>query len=514
MPKTSSEAIIRRNRQLVSDCEPAAAFAFFTDIAAIPRESGNMQAIADYLAGFARERSLECFRDNLSNIVIRKPAQRSQAKDGVILQAHQDMVCVKAEGAAHDFANDPIEFTRPAPDILAANGTTLGADDGIGIAIALAVLDNQEIAHPPLEALFTIDEETDMKGAKAITADMLQGKHLINIDAEELGLAYVSSAAGYGMRVDIPIKRANNRSGWSDYREIRVDGLSGGHSGAQINAGFANAFVLLARMLADAEKTIDCGLITFDLGGDAGADNAIPGKAAATVALSSSGDADKLDALVAEWNETFKREYRASDPGVQLSSRPLTAEAVQLPPLTAESGKTFLDFIRLMPLGVFRFVQDKRLLDDVLYKDLLVETSCNLGIARLEKDKAHFRPLARGSVKSVLDDLAGRIEDLSRMAGGDFTIRNRTAGWEMAAEKPEVQRLFEDSSVLKWQLIGVHAGLECGCLVETFEKAGRELHAVSAGPTILNPHSPQELLEINTVHPMWDSLLEVLARLA
>lgn len=511
MSKRNPEEIDRQNRERVGKCDPAPVFGFFADVSAIPRGSGDMRRIGDFLVEFAKKRNLEWLRDDASNVIIRKPAQHSKSTDGVILQAHQDMVCVKTPESDHDFAVDPIEFVL-RDGILTANGTTLGADDGIGMALAMAILDNADIPHPPIEALFTVDEETNMGGAKVLSAAMLNGVHLINIDSEDLGVAYTSCAAGCEMAIDIPLRREPASAARSEYRKIHVDGLSGGHSGVQINFGKANAFILLARVLHAVAEEMEYGLLSFDLGNEKGATNAIPAKASARVALAPD-DVGKLEALVAGWRETLRREYWVADPDLDLVCRPQPADAEIIAPLTAESRDGFLRLLRLLPLGVFRHIQDRRRMEDILYKDLLVETSCNLGVASFLDDHAHLEPLARGSVRSVLDDLTGRIEELIGMAGGVFRVKDRTAGWEPAIEKPRLQQLFENFPGFPWELVGVHAGLECGCFIEKFAEAGKPLDAISVGPTVRNPHSPQELLETAAVRPVWDTLVGVLGSL-
>ena len=510
MSDNSGKNIDARNHELVKNLAPAPVFRFFADLSAIPRESGHTAALSDWLEAFARERKLEHSRDAVGNVIIKKPARHSQSAKGVILQGHQDMVCVKEPSSGHDFRKDPIEF-KIEGEWLTANGTTLGGDDGIGVALALAVLDSESIPHPPLEALFTVDEETDMKGAKAIKAGQLKGETLINLDAEELNVAYISSAAGITADLRLPLERENAQAKGSYFR-LSLDGLLGGHSGLEIQKGRANAYILLARFLEAAANELDYGLHSLDQGAGRGADNAIPDRAVAVLSLEDAAAEKKLAALVKTWAGIFKNEYRAADPGLRLGLARLEegkAPAGLGGALRPDCRERLLALLRLLPLGVFRFIQTGILLE-TRYGELLVETSCNLGVVRLEADSALMSLMARGSTASVLDDLMARTLAAARLAGGSLEERNRIDGWEMPAKLTPVQELFSRQGLT---CLGVHAGLECGCLVAEFLKDGRHLDAISVGPDLKDAHSPQERLRIASVETLWKQLLAVLEKL-
>ncbi len=500
------------NHELVKDWQPRVkdakgkthgVFSLFADLSAVPRESGHVAQVADFLMAFAKKHGFEeSYRDDIGNVIIRKPAQKSASGKGVILQAHQDMVCVKKAGVDHDFRLDPIELTYDG-EWLRAKGTTLGADDGIGVAMALGVLLDSEMSHPPLEALFTVDEETDMKGAKAVKGSSLQGETLINLDAEDLGVAYVSSAAGATAVLELPLSNGGAGTDRKVLRRVAVRGLLGGHSGLEINKARGNAYVLLARFLAEAVKPVGFSLHSFARGEDGGADNAIPDRALAEIGLSSEADAETVARLAGEWTEIFRHEYRAADPKVEIVLE--TAGGDFGPALPASGRDRLLDLVRLLPLGVFRFIQAENF-EKIAYGDLLVETSCNMGIVKTENGLARLTLLARSSTATVLDDLMRRFEALARMAGGTLTVTNRTTGWEMPAELTPVQRLFKAQGLT---CLGVHAGLECGCLVGA--KPG--LDAVSVGPDLNDVHSPKEQLHVGSVNVLWGQLARVLAQL-
>ena len=517
MNEKNRQRINEANHKLVQDWQPTDVFRFFADLSAIPRGSGNVSAVADFLEDFAAKRSnLTAKRDATGNVIIYKGAQKSSTDQGVILQAHQDMVCVKTPETDHDFKTDPIEFVYNKKDgCLRAKGTTLGADDGIGVALALAVLHDKDMVHPPIEAFFTVDEETDMKGAKAADANDFRAetKTLINLDAEDIGIAYISSAAGASSTLTLPMRSPLLTTEKKEYRTVRISGLTGGHSGIEINKGRANAYVLLARFLREAvAPRLNFTLHTFEQGEGHGADNAIPDRAQAVVGLDSADEAKTLTELAATWAGIFSNEYWESDGGLELQIVKAEKPADTNPALSPPSLELLLTTMRLLPLGVFRFIQNKKLMEkELAYKDLLVETSCNLGIVVLSEGEAKLTLLARGSTDSVLDDLMTRIKDLAQMAGGTLKITNRTSGWEYPAKSTEIQQLFEAEGL---QCMGVHAGLECGCLVDIFKQNKRTLEAISVGPDLKFVHSPQEQLSREMVGVLWGQLQNVLAKLA
>ena len=506
MTDEERKAIDKKNHQLVDKLPPDRVFEYFADLSFVPRGSGDVVRAGEFLEEFARKNNLPSWKDATGNVIIRKPAQKSTSKKGVILQAHQDMVCVKTEETEHDFASDPIELVLDG-DLLRAKGTTLGADDGIGVAIAMAVLTNKDISHPPLEALFTVDEETDMKGAENVDPAMLEGEVLINLDAEDLDIAYISSAAGVSSELELTLK-TDTKAESAVYRLVKIDNLEGGHSGIEINRSRANAYVLLARFLRAAGKH---GIVlhSFGPGKSDGKDNAIPAYAEAVVGLPSDAAGKELAAMAKTWTGTFANEYRSTDRKCTVTVEPAQKPGAGFPALTREGRDTLLRTVTLLPLGVFRFIQTEELMT-IPYGDLLVETSCNMGIASLSGGAAKLTLLARGSTESVLADLMERVADLAALVDGKLKITNTTKGWEMPEHPTPVQELFMAQN-LKCE--GVHAGLECGCLVDLFKKAGRDLDAISVGPDLKDVHTPKERLYYKTTEKLWEQLRVVLAGL-
>lgn len=500
--------IVKANRELAKTLRPANVFEIFADIAAVPRGSGNCGQIGDFLLEFAKTRGLAADRDKTGNVVLRKPARHASPSSAatVILQSHMDMVCVKTAESRHDFARDPIALVVDG-DWLKADGTTLGADDGIGMAIALAILDSRDLPHPALEALFTVDEETSMIGARAITADQLRGDILVNLDSEELGMGCVSCAASSSFELALPLRRAEQ----ADARRFSlvVDGLKGGHSGLQINEGRANAFALLARMLIEAaEKGVEYGLCDISNGSAPGASNAIPAVAEAIVTLRDDAAVDAMRATAAAWTGIFRREFRYSDPGATATLAP-SAEAA-LHPFAPECRDALLRALRLAPLGVVRLIQHPDRMKMPL-GDMLVETSNNMGVVKTDEHEAKITLMARGSAASALEEVEGRFRALAAAIGGELRPKVKNAGWEMAVPPTRAQQLFAQEGL---HLMGVHAGLECGGLVETMKAAGRTLEAISVGPDIVGPHSPDERLRIASVGPLYGQLTRVLAKLS
>lgn len=495
------------NQALLKDLPPLGFFKYFVEIADIPRCSGRTAPMADYLEAFARERGLAAERDGVGNVIIRKPAQRSSSTNTVILQAHQDMVCVKEPGHAHDFSRDPIRLVRDG-DWLTADGTSLGADDAAGLAAILAVLDDSALAHPPLEALFTVDEETSMAGIQAVRPESLRGEVLINIDSEELKVAYVSSAAGGSFELTLPVERRPAVPPF--FSRLVISGLKGGHSGLEINQGRANALALMARILTEAGAAgIEFSLAGLDNGSAPGADNAIAVQAEARLGFLAEIEAAKLENFIRKMDVTLKKEYRVSDPGLDLQLSPASTRGPIEPVLTKDSRDRLLAAIRLMPLGVIRFVQAEDLAARP-YGQLLVETSNNLGLALLSETEARLSLMARSSVASRLAELEDRLQILAALVGGSLVKKSAFDGWEMAVPPGRVQELFLEAG---WQMVGVHAGLECGTLAGAMAKTGRPLDAISVGPDITGGHTTEEKLRIGSVEVFWKDLIGILAKL-
>lgn len=478
-------------KNVLTGLEPQAVFAFFEQLCAIPHGSGNTAAASAWAVDFARQRGLKHRRDAAGNVVIWKDASPGyEDHPPVMLQGHLDMVCVKDSGISHDFLSDPLELCVEG-DWIKARGTTLGGDDGAAVAMALAVLDSGAIAHPPLEVLLTIDEETGMTGANAVDASDLRSRRLINIDSEVEGV-FTAGCAG-GARSDIrrtfPAAAANGK-----VCTLTVMGLQGGHSGVDINKGRANANKLLAECLAQLPGI---RLISFS-GGEQ--DNAIPVQARAEVLLADS-DVEGAQAAAHAWLERAKEEYPQDNQfSLQFTwaDRNDPVEALS-PEDTGSALKLLLD----APNGI-----------QSMEPDLpgQVRTSLNMGVVRLEKGTLHATFCVRSSSGAEKARLFDTLRTLAQANGADYGQHGEYPAWEYRKDSPlrdVMVRVFEKQYGRAPVIETIHAGLECGLLSEKMPG----LDAVSIGPDLVDIHSARERMSISSVQRTWAFLLEVLAQL-
>ena len=470
---------------------PASVFHFFEEISAIPRASGNRKGISDFCVNFARERGLEVWQDAAYNVIIKKPASCGyENAPAVILQGHLDMVTEKTPDCTIDFEKDGLELLVDG-DWLTADGTTLGADNGIAVAMALALLDDTSLPHPPLEILLTTDEEVGMLGAMDLDASPLTGKLLLNLDSEEEGI-FTAGCAG-GMRVDctLPVER---EAFSGTVMTVTVTGLAGGHSGVMIHKGSANACILLGRLLS-AVKAQGVRIASLTGGGK---DNVIPNEATAKIAVPDEKVCAVTDALRA-MGETIMAEYVVTDPNFKLL---LSQKEESTQVLTEESNARCVDFLVLAPNGVQTMSSDI---------EGLVQTSLNLGI--LSCDDAFVAAFSlRSSITSQKTMLQNKLVSLASVLGGSTSSSGDYPAWEYRRVSPlrdiMVQVYLEQYG--EQPVVNViHAGLECGVFTELIE----DLDVVSYGPNIPDIHSVKEKVSISSVQRIWDFTLEVLERI-
>ena len=466
--------------RVLEQLEPKNVLSFFEDLCAIPHGSGNTKAISDYCVKFAESRGLEVHQDGLNNVVIVKPATPGyEAAPTVIVQGHLDMVAEKTPDSPINFLTDGLELEVDG-DFIRAKGTTLGGDDGIAVAMALAVLDAKDLAHPRLECLFTIDEETGMDGAVGFDASILQGKRLLNIDSEEEGILTVSCAGGAHAAVRIPMT-ANECA--LDSAEIRISGLKGGHSGAEIDKGRANATITLGRVLQALVDELEVRLVSAEGGLK---DNAIPNAARAVIALED-GKLPRAQEICAELQDTFRREYAAADPDVTVTFTPGTVASQAL---TLRDTKKVCCFLGLYPNGI-----------ESMSMDIpgLVQTSCNLGIFKVNGSGLE------GSAAS--STAAGRFASFCRRAG-----RLRFLGYGVgipprAHLRDVMCKVYKDQYGQDMKVEAIHAGLECGLFCGKIPG----LDAVSV-PS-LHIHTVKEHMSISSVQRVYAYLCAVLQAL-
>ena len=467
---------------------------FFREITRIPRESGHEGPMTAYLQDFAKKRSLECRTDKTGNVVIVKEA--APGKEGVptlVLQAHQDMVCEKDASFPFDFLKDPIPYTIK-DGWMVSEHTTLGADDGIGIAACLALLDG-DLPTGKLECLFTISEETGMDGAFALEPGFFEGKTLINLDSEDEGQLFVGCAGGIDTTATFEFKREALRQGYRPLR-IRITGAQGGHSGDDINKERANALRLLIRFLY-TELQYDFQLLTL---GGGNKPNAICREAEAYIAVPAA-DIPEWEADVNAFEGILKSEYKSSDPGVTIIC---TQEACPIRPIEEGDAANIIMTLLSVPHGVEKMSMDI---------PGLVETSTNLAAAHIEGDVLKVVTSQRSSVVSELHALAERVEAAFFLGSFDAEHHGEYPGWKPNLDSRILKVSFDSYKELfgvEPEVKAIHAGLECGLFLEKFP----DLDMISFGPTLRNVHAPGEKLELASLDKFVDHLKDVVTRFA
>lgn len=483
-------------KEAIKGLKPESLWNYFYELNQVPRESKNEKAAIEWTASVAKKLGLSYKIDKVGNIVISKPASKGKEKaTPVVLQGHIDMVCEKNADVIHDFSKDPIQLVRDGEYIRAA-GTTLGADNGIGVATALAVLSDKSLVHPPIEALFTIDEETGLTGAVSLEPGFVQGKILLNCDSEEDGVLYVGCAGGKDTEVTFDIDWQKAPVG-SQAIAVKLSGLRGGHSGLEIHQGHANALKQLNRIIWKAAEQFKFSLFYIDGGTK---HNAIP-RDAEYCLLIDGKSADPFKQFIADCETMLKGEFKQIEPKLKL-----TAEAISDYPekvFSPEFQSRLLNFLYAIPHGV------KKMSHDI---PGLVETSTNAAIVRTKDDQVSLLTSQRSSVASEIVGIADKVKATGLLAGGK--VRQST-GYPAWAPNMQSKILGLMKSVHK-DLFGkepdvkaIHAGLECGIIGEKYE--GMDM--ISFGPTLKAVHSPDERVEVATVEKFWQLLLEVLKQI-
>lgn len=478
----------------ISKLTPVEVWENFYQLTRIPRPSHHEDQIRQYVADFGRKLGLETIQDKAGNVIIRKPASPGMEKrKGVILQGHLDMVPQKNSDKDHDFAKDPIE-TIIDGEWVRANGTTLGADNGIGVAAAMAVLASKDLAHGPVEALFTATEETGMDGANGLGPGILKGDILINMDSEDEGELYVGCAGGEDANVtfiysEVPVPAE------SISFKLNVTGLKGGHSGLDINLGRGNANKIFFRLLKEAYKV--CGLRLSSISGG-NLRNAIPREAFGVVTVPYA-TADKLVGLIAGMTTIIKRELSATEPTlkIELSKTEMPASLID-----EKTQINLTHAIVACPNGVIR-------MSDSMAG--LVETSTNLAIVKSDSETKTVKVacLMRSSVDSARTQLGSRMDSVFTLAGAEVVLKGGYPGWKPNMESPILKtmlQVYNEKFGRVPEIKAIHAGLECGILGGTYP--GWDM--ISFGPTIRFPHSPDEKVNIESVAKFWDFLVETL----
>lgn len=473
--------------------KPARVFEQFAKINEIPRPSKHEEKMTAYLQEFGKSHGLETVVDEIGNVLIKKPATPGyENRQTVILQSHQDMVCDKLVDVEFDFNTDAIQ-TYVDGEWLKAKGTTLGADDGIGCAIELAILDSDDIEHGPLECVFTVDEETQLTGASAMKPGFMSGTMLINLDSEDEGEMFVSCAGG---RSTVATFRFTREDAPKDYFfvEISLKGLTGGHSGDDINKRRANAIKILSRFVYNMEEKYGSRLVSFNSGK---LHNAIPRDGRAIIAVPNA----VKEQVRADWNvftAAVEDEFHVTDTSMAFKMESTEPAKV----ISAEAGKNIVRALQAVDNGIFAICQDEAL-------GGMVETSSNIAVVKTSETEMEILASQRSNVMSNLDNQCNTIKAVFQLAGAEVIQNDGYPAWKMnpnsqltKAAVDAYKKIFGKEPIVR----GIHAGLECGLFSEKYP----ELDMVSFGPTLRDVHTPDERLLIPTVQMVWDHLLEML----
>jgi dipeptidase D len=472
--------------------EPEIVWKYFKEICTIPRPSKKEEKIIDYLTRFARENGLHHRKDAAGNVLISKPAVKGmENKKTIVLQSHVDMVCEKNADIDHDFEKDPV-IPIIKDGWVTANGTTLGADDGIGMAAQLALLASSGLKHGPVECLFTVDEETGLSGAFALQPGFFEGRILINLDSEDEGELFIGCAGGIDTVATIEFEKEEIPSFHTGYI-LQVGGLKGGHSGDDIHRGYGNSIKILNRLLWNINNRFDMRLAKFN-GGNLR--NAIPREAISVFTIHRD-DSDPVEKLIESFTKTIVAELQHTDHLLNITLKP-----TELPrySIDEDSALDLLYSLYACPQGVIAW--DPRIPD-------MVETSTNLASVKTAGNKIIITTSQRSSSDSARTDIASMVDSVFRLANASIKRSGGYPGWTpnpdskiLHVSKSAYKRLFGNEPLVR----SIHAGLECGLFLEKFPG----LDMISFGPTIKGAHSPDERLHIGSVGKFWDLLTEVL----
>lgn len=474
--------------QTLKGLNPQKVFEFFEAISAIPRGSGDTEKIRNYCADFANRRNLKYVADDSGNIIIFKDAVNSNSTEPVIIQGHLDMVWEKNDDCNINFETDGLELCVDG-DYLFAKGTTLGGDDGIAVAMGLALLDSNDITHPPLEVVFTSDEEVGMTGANGIDCSVLNGKRMINLDSEAEGTLWVSCAGGVRAEFGLKVDYIDNTA---PVFEITVSSLHGGHSGAEIHHGYRNSNKVMGELLEKLKKEIDFNVI--DISGGT-ADNAITRSSFCIVS-----SADDVVSAVNKIAVDICNEIKDTDPDARISA--VKTESADKC-MTDDSSKAVISLLNDLPSGVISMSKEM---------EGLVETSLNLGIMKYSNGVFNCSFSVRSGVDSEKDKLCDRLREIAEKHSASIKFRCPYPAWEYkkdSALRDMMAETYKDMFGKEMTVTAIHAGLECGLFCGKI----KGLDCVSFGPDIFDIHSPCEKLSISSTERTWSYLLEVLRKL-
>ena len=479
---------------VLENCEPKRVFHYFEEICKIPHGSGNTRQISDYLVQFAKDHDLKYVQDEMNNVVIYKPGTAGyENAPTVIVQGHMDMVCEKRPDVDHDFTKDGLNLSVEG-DYVSANGTTLGGDDGIAVAYGLALLESDTIAHPPLEVFITVDEEIGLLGAVGFDCSVLKGRRFINLDSEAEGSLWISCAGGLSGISHIPVTRLEAKG---EKLTVKISGLMGGHSGAEIDKNRANANSLLGKFLHGLDAKAGYELISVQ-GGQK--DNAITRESIAEL-LTVKENVEAVKEYAASMQTAWREEYTGTDEGITVT---VTEEGEQdAKVLHPTSKEKVVFFLVNVPYGVQKMSGTIK---------GLVETSTNIGILKTSENEVLGSSSIRSSVETARDALSDKIEYLTEFLGGEYERQGVYPAWEYRKDSPlrdKMVEVYEEMYGQKPNVVAIHAGLECGL----FYKKMEGLDCVSLGPDMKDIHTSEEVLSISSTERVWKYLVKVLGAL-
>ncbi len=480
---------------ILKDLKPEAVFRNFEALTKMPRGSGNEKGVSDYLVEFAKKHGLEVIQEECLNIIIKKPATKGyENAPTVILQGHMDIVCAKKEELEFDFEKDPIPIFVDE-DMIRTKGTTLGADNGIAVAMAMAILESKELEHPPINVLVTVAEETGMDGVLNLKPENISGDILINIDSEEEGTLLSSCAGGVNNIVHLPVQWENAGQDKETYI-LSIKGLLGGHSGMEINKNRASAIKLLGRIIEEIERKVGMDIVRAQ-GGEKM--NAIPKMAHVTFMIDKNNK-EKVQEIAKEYETIFKGEFEVSDPNISITIEKVNqAEKI----MNDQTKKRVISVLRLIPFGVQTMSANIK---------GLVESSNNIGVLTTGENEITFDSAVRSSVKTLKKEINDRIQNICELVDAQMELVADYPEWEYKVNSPIrdlMAKVYKDMYQKEIKVDAIHAGLECGLLKE---KVG-DIDMISLGPNMYDVHTPNEHLSISSTKRVYEFLCEVLRQI-
>lgn len=479
--------------RVLENVNPKKVFEFFEDLSQIPRGSGDEKAVSEFLVKFAKDRNIEVHQDKAMNVFMKKPATKGMENvPTVILQGHMDMVCEKRKEIEHDFTKDPLDL-KIEGDFVMANGTTLGADNGIAVAMAMAILDSNDIAHGPLEVLVTTEEETGMGGATNLERGILKGEILINIDSEEEGVLLTSCAGGVRNVIELPFKKEEKPSNFKTL-EVSISGLKGGHSGMEINKERGNANKLIARVLNEIKLNTNIRLHSVHGGAKM---NAIPRDSSAIIAVE---DVNVAIEVAQKMGEIFHDEIKTQDPDVKVSIKEIQCNEEFM---DQDSTIRVISGLVLVPNGIMAMSMDI---------EGLVLSSTNIGVVSTLDNVVRFESATRSAKRTLKEATSKQMQVMCDVLGAKMELESDYPAWEYKTDSKIRDTFVETYKNLynkEPHITAIHAGLECGLLSETIG----DIDMISFGPNLFDVHTPDEKMSISSVQRTWDYLTAVLKNL-